>query len=125
MKKVFCTLMILAGILVLLSFVLTLVVSPLLYDRPQLPFAKDFIETNEVVEDLVGRVSDIELDKQNSRVSVMSNRTEGSYDFRVAGRKGEAIIRISWASTSELQTNFVATGLWLVKPNRQAMRMWP
>ncbi len=112
-------------IVVVLAFVLKAVVNPLLFDRPELDLAKGFIETNEVVNELVGRVMKTDLDASSSKVSIMPDRTEGYYDYRVEGENATEKIRVSWVYFKGDPPHFRADGLWLLRYGKTAERIWP
>ncbi len=112
-------------IILVLAFVLKVVVTPLLFDRPELALAKGFIETNEVVNGLVGQVKATELDDRNSKVSIMPDRTEGYYDFRVEGENTTEKLRVTWVYFKGEPPRFRADGLWLLRSGKTAERIWP
>jgi len=118
--------LILVPALLILAFALKAVVDPLLFDRPEPTLAKLFIETNATVRALVGEVARTELDQRNSRLSIMPDRAEGQYDFRVVGNKGSEKVRLVWTCSHEDNNcKFLVEQVWLLRKGAGAERIWP
>lgn len=112
-------------ITLILAFALKAIVNPLLFDRPEVAFAKRFVEANDTVTRLVGAVVNAELDERNTKVSIMPDRTEGHFDFRVEGERATENIRITWVYTKGPPPSFRADGLWILRSGKTANRIWP
>lgn len=113
-------------VLTVFAFVLRLIVEPLLFERPELALAKQFMSTNPALAEAVGEISEVTPDKGNSSVSILSDGTRGFYDFHVVGENASVDARLEWECyTTSGQTNFHGTVVRILHGVRQAEKIWP
>ena len=123
-RKIILIVGVLVPFLLIFAHVLRVVVDPLLFDRPQVESARYFVLSHKAFVERGGEISNVELDKSNSRLSEMSDKVEGSYEFSVTGPLGTEKIRVTWSSLPD-GSGFVGKELHVLAPWTQAEQIWP
>jgi len=83
--------------------------------RPERELAQAFIETNALVKQHVGDVSDIVYKRSGSRVHVTTTSARGRYYFRVKGTRRVADFAVYWQSGANAR-DFQVTSIRLIRP---------
>ena len=91
--------------------------------RAERELAQAFIETNAIVRQHVGDVTDIAYNRSGSRAHVTPTSAHGRYCFRLQGSQGIAKFAVYWESGANAQ-DFHVTSIRLIRPFKAGEVIW-